>query len=159
MTLPELRRTLHGAGETEALGRALGAQLRPGDLLALRGELGAGKTTLVRGIAAGMGIDPAHVRSPTFVLHHVYIRDGGTLHHLDAYRLGAGTDLRCEVDLEGLLEEGVVVVEWSEFVPVDDLNAIMVRLEVDAPDVRTAILDAFAPARVRLAFQTEVAAS
>lgn len=159
MNLPELRRRLHGVEETEALGSALGAQLRPGDLLALRGELGAGKTTLVRGIAAGMGIDPAQVRSPTFVLHHVYSRDGATLHHLDAYRLGAGTDLRREVDLEQLLEEGVVVVEWSEFVPVDDLNATMVQLEVDAPDVRTAILDASAPARIRMAFQTEVPAS
>jgi tRNA threonylcarbamoyladenosine biosynthesis protein TsaE len=159
MNLPALRRRLHGADETEALGRALGAELWPGDLLALRGELGAGKTTLVRGIAAGMGIDPAQVRSPTFVLHHVYSRDGAMLHHLDAYRLGAGTDLRREVDLEGLLDEGVVVVEWAEFVPVDDLNAITVRLEVDAPDVRTAALDASAPERVRVAFQAEVAAS
>ena len=159
VNLPELRRKLHGAGETEALGRALGAELRPGDLLALRGELGAGKTTLVRGVAAGMGIDPEQVRSPTFVLHQVYSRDGAMLHHLDAYRLGAGADLRHEVDLDGLLEQGVVVVEWAEFVPLGDLNVVEIRLEVDAPDVRTAVLDASAPARLRRAFWTEVAAS
>jgi tRNA threonylcarbamoyladenosine biosynthesis protein TsaE len=159
MTRRALSRRLHGAAQTEALGRALGTRLRAGDLLALRGELGAGKTTLVRGVAAGMGIDPIDVRSPSFVLHHVY-RGGVTpLHHLDAYRLGPGADLRGEVDLEGLLAEGVVVVEWAEYVPLGDLDVTEIHLEVAAPDVRVAHLGAGAPAHLHRAFQTEMAAS
>jgi tRNA threonylcarbamoyladenosine biosynthesis protein TsaE len=154
-----LERRLHGAAETEALGRALGARLRCGDLLALRGELGAGKTTLVRGVAAGMGIDPAAVRSPTFALHHVYCGGAHTLHHLDAFRLGPGADLRTEVDLEALLVAGVVVVEWAEYLPLSDLTPAELRLEVAAPELRVAHLDGRAPAHLRRAFQTGMAAS
>ena len=60
--------------DTAALGTALGAALRQGDLVSLTGPLGAGKTVLVRGLAAGAGAEPGLVRSPTFVLHHVYRR-------------------------------------------------------------------------------------
>ena len=69
---------------------------------------------LVRGIATGMGIDPALVRSPTFVLHHVYRAGAKVLHHIDLYRLGPNADIRL-LDIDEMLESGgVVVVEWGE---------------------------------------------
>ncbi|MHB8488270.1 MAG: tRNA (adenosine(37)-N6)-threonylcarbamoyltransferase complex ATPase subunit type 1 TsaE [Candidatus Dormibacteria bacterium] len=100
--------------ETLALGERIGTRVEPGDLILLSGQLGAGKTVLVRGIAAGMGIDPALVRSPTFVLHHVYRAGARVLHHIDLYRLGPDADVRL-LDIDEMLESGgVVVVEWGE---------------------------------------------
>ena len=101
---------------TEAVGSALGAALRPGDLVALDGDLGAGKTVLVRGLAAGVGADAAAVRSPTFVLHHVYRGGHVVLHHLDCYRLGEGAALGA-LDLDTLLDHGAVAVEWASYAP------------------------------------------
>ena len=101
-------------GETLALGERIGTRVEPGDLIFLTGQLGAGKTVLVRGIASGMGIDPALVRSPTFVLHHVYRAGAKVLHHIDLYRLGPNADIRL-LDIDEMLESGgVVVVEWGE---------------------------------------------
>jgi tRNA threonylcarbamoyladenosine biosynthesis protein TsaE len=100
---------------TDALGRRLGAALRGGDVVGLEGPLGAGKTRLVRGIAAGMGIDPAVVSSPSFVLVQEYDGPGElVLAHVDAWRLdgpdavdGLGWD-----ELAGA--PGVVtVIEWA----------------------------------------------
>jgi tRNA threonylcarbamoyladenosine biosynthesis protein TsaE len=100
--------------DTLALGERIGRHARPSDLILLSGELGAGKTVLVRGIATGMGIDPALVRSPTFVLHHVYRAGPRLLHHIDLYRLGPDADIRL-LDVDEMLESGgVVVVEWGE---------------------------------------------
>ncbi len=116
--------------QTEALGRTLGAGLRVGDLLALHGDLGAGKTVLVRGLAAGLGADAEAVRSPTFVLHHVYRGGRAVLHHIDCYRLGPGADLDA-LDLETLLEQGAVAVEWAEYAPaLAGLHPVHVRLDV-----------------------------
>jgi tRNA threonylcarbamoyladenosine biosynthesis protein TsaE len=97
-----------------ALGERIGTRVEAGDLILLSGELGAGKTVLVRGIATGMGIDPATVRSPTFVLHHVYRAGPRVLHHIDLYRLGPSADIRL-LDIDEMLESGgVVIVEWGE---------------------------------------------
>lgn len=96
--------------ETEAAGEQLGSRLRKGDLLLLEGDLGAGKTTFVRGVARGMG-SPAHVASPTFQLVRVY-PGRIQLAHVDLYRLEASTEL-AELGLEELLDQGVVVVEWG----------------------------------------------
>lgn len=99
--------------QTRRLGIRLGALLRPGDLLCLSGDLGAGKTTLVQGLAQGFGSLDA-VSSPTFVLCNQYRRPDGTLlSHLDAYRLQdalEGDDL----DINLMLERGALVVEWPE---------------------------------------------
>src|SRR4029077_2956239 len=104
----------------------------PGDLILLSGELGAGKTVLVRGVATGMGMDPALVRSPTFVLHHVYRAGPRVLHHIDLYRLGPGADIRL-LDVDEMLESGgVVVVEWGEY--ADLLIETQVRIAVDIED-------------------------
>jgi tRNA threonylcarbamoyladenosine biosynthesis protein TsaE len=99
--------------QTRRLGMRLGKLLRPGDLICLQGELGAGKTTLVQGLAQGWGaVDP--VSSPTFVLVNVYRRpDAGQLFHLDAYRLDSAAEAE-ELDLDALLEQGPLVVEWAE---------------------------------------------
>jgi len=116
--------------QTEVIGRTLGAALQAGDVLALDGELGAGKTVLVRGLAAGAGVDPLGVRSPTFVLHHVYHGTRLTLHHIDCYRLGEGADLE-SLDIDSLAEEGALAVEWGSYAPaLDDLNAVHLHIEV-----------------------------
>ncbi|MBL0920671.1 MAG: tRNA (adenosine(37)-N6)-threonylcarbamoyltransferase complex ATPase subunit type 1 TsaE [Phycisphaerales bacterium] len=107
--------TTASPAETERLGERIGRALRPGDLALLHGELGAGKTCLVRGVARGMGLDPAGVNSPTFVVVNEYgpTPRGGRLLHMDAYRLRAPEDL----DALGLDESrtgAAMVVEWAE---------------------------------------------
>jgi tRNA threonylcarbamoyladenosine biosynthesis protein TsaE len=97
--------------ETRALGERLGKGMRPGDCLALLGQLGAGKTTLVQGIVAGAGGEQ-DVRSPTFLLHSIH-PGMVTIHHLDLYRLPDGVDL-ASLGLDEHLEEGAAVVEWGE---------------------------------------------
>jgi tRNA threonylcarbamoyladenosine biosynthesis protein TsaE len=123
--------------ETLALGERIGSRVEPGDLILLSGELGAGKTVLVRGIATGMGIDPGIVRSPTFVLHHVYRAGAKVLHHLDLYRLGPGADIRL-LDVEDMLQSGgVVIVEWGEHAPHQDGSA---SLTIDIDDDGTRVI-------------------
>jgi tRNA threonylcarbamoyladenosine biosynthesis protein TsaE len=118
--------------DTLAFGERIGTRVRPGDLILLSGELGAGKTVLVRGIATGMGIDPAVVRSPTFVLHHVYSAGPRVLHHIDLYRLGPEADIRL-LDVDDMLESGgVVVVEWGEHSEL--LGRVHLRLGFEIED-------------------------
>ncbi|EST29855.1 hypothetical protein N566_21785 [Streptomycetaceae bacterium MP113-05] len=97
------------------LGRRLARLLRPGDLVLLTGDLGAGKTTLARGLGEGLGVRGA-VTSPTFVIARVHpsLGDGPPLVHVDAYRLGGGLDEMEDLDLDVSLPESVVVVEWGE---------------------------------------------
>jgi tRNA threonylcarbamoyladenosine biosynthesis protein TsaE len=104
--------------QTRRLGVRLGSLLHSSDLICLSGDLGAGKTTLVQGIAQGWGsLDT--VSSPSFVLVNEYRRpdgarpNGGSLHHLDAYRLESAWEAE-ELDLDRMLENGVLVVEWPE---------------------------------------------
>jgi tRNA threonylcarbamoyladenosine biosynthesis protein TsaE len=99
--------------QTRRIGMRLGGLLQRGDLVCLQGELGAGKTTLVQGLAQGWGsLDP--VSSPTFVLVNEYRRpDGSRLFHMDAYRLESGAEA-AELDLDSMLAEGALVVEWPE---------------------------------------------
>lgn len=106
---------LKTADETVQFGRELGALLRAGDLVLLAGPLGAGKTTLVRGIAEGMGVR-GRVSSPTFVLARVHPPGAGgvPLVHVDAYRLGGHLEELDDLDLDTDLVEAAVVVEWGE---------------------------------------------
>jgi tRNA threonylcarbamoyladenosine biosynthesis protein TsaE len=105
--------------DTRAFGRALASVLRAGDLVLLTGPLGAGKTALAQGIGAGLGVLGA-ITSPTFVIarvHRPVARGGVPLVHVDAYRLGAVTDPRGEVDaldLDASLDDSVTLVEWGE---------------------------------------------
>lgn len=101
------------AEQTRRVGMRLGALLKPGDLVALVGDLGSGKTTLVQGIAAGWGTFDL-VSSPTFVLVNVYRHtDGLRLFHLDAYRLNGSTEA-IELDFDTMLDQGPMIVEWAE---------------------------------------------
>jgi tRNA threonylcarbamoyladenosine biosynthesis protein TsaE len=99
--------------QTRRIGMRLGSLLRPGDLLALTGDLGAGKTTFVQGIAKGWGSTDT-VSSPTFVLVNIYTRpDGGRIHHMDAYRIQSALEAE-DLDLDEMLTSGVLIVEWAE---------------------------------------------
>jgi tRNA threonylcarbamoyladenosine biosynthesis protein TsaE len=99
--------------QTRRIGMRLGSVIEGGDLICLQGELGAGKTTMVQGMAQGWGsLDP--VSSPTFVLVNEYRRpDGSQLFHMDAYRLESGAEA-AELDLDWMLVEGALVIEWPE---------------------------------------------
>jgi tRNA threonylcarbamoyladenosine biosynthesis protein TsaE len=144
--------------DTVALGERIGEALVPGDLLQISGPLGAGKTVLVRGIAIGAGADPRAVRSPTFVLHHVYPGERLTLHHIDLYRLGAlGTPHAeagaAQVDvtllaLDDLLEEGAVAVEWGEMADLGRYSPVAIVIDPDAAGGRRCTLSAGAPERL-----------
>jgi tRNA threonylcarbamoyladenosine biosynthesis protein TsaE len=107
--------TSHHPTETQALGASLGALLRPGDVICLSGDLGAGKTAFTQGIGRGWGaLEP--VTSPTFVLIHEHRRDAdhAVLYHVDCYRLHGPSDA-WGIGLEDLWHgEGFVVIEWPE---------------------------------------------
>lgn len=98
---------------TRQLGAQLGRALQPGDVICLQGDLGAGKTTFVQGMAEGWGsIDSAS--SPTFVLVNLYRRvDGAQMYHLDAYRLESTREAE-DLDLDFMMMHGVLVIEWPE---------------------------------------------
>ena len=105
----------HSETETEAAGHALAAKLRPGDVVAYRGDLGAGKTAFTRGLARGLGCH-GRVTSPTFTIVNEY--EGPTpLFHFDLYRLGGEEEL-WDIGWEDYLaRNGVCAVEWSEIAP------------------------------------------
>ncbi|MBY8866877.1 tRNA (adenosine(37)-N6)-threonylcarbamoyltransferase complex ATPase subunit type 1 TsaE [Streptomyces sennicomposti] len=112
---PSVEITVNAPGQMLELGRRLAKLLRAGDLVMLSGELGAGKTTLTRGLGEGLGVRGA-VTSPTFVIARVHpsLGDGPPLVHVDAYRLGGGLDEMEDLDLDVSLPDSVVVVEWGE---------------------------------------------
>jgi tRNA threonylcarbamoyladenosine biosynthesis protein TsaE len=115
--------------ETQAVARELSATLRAGDVLLVSGDLGAGKTTFVRGLAEGLGINPREVSSPTFTIVHEYRGNGLTLYHVDLYRLE-----RAATDALGLEEigvkDGVLAIEWPDRLSHELPGARLVRLEV-----------------------------
>jgi len=99
--------------ETQALGEQVGRTLRPGDVVALRGELGSGKTTLVQGIARGLGRDPETIKSPTFVLLREYPGDVPLI-HIDGYRLeGPPAVSWLDVDLI-FSPHKITLIEWAQ---------------------------------------------
>lgn len=101
------------AEQTRRIGSRLGRGLERGDLICLQGELGAGKTTFVQGVAQGWG-SLESATSPTFVLVNEYRRpDGAMLFHLDAYRLDSTLEAE-ELDLDRMLIEGALLIEWPE---------------------------------------------
>lgn len=106
------------AEQTRRIGARLGGMLQAGDVICLQGNLGAGKTTFTQGLAQGWGsLDT--VSSPTFILVNMYRRaDGGRMFHLDGYRLDSTPEAE-ELDLDSMLAEGALVVEWPE--RLDDL--------------------------------------
>jgi tRNA threonylcarbamoyladenosine biosynthesis protein TsaE len=100
------------APETQALGEALGSLLAPGDLVAVTGPLGAGKTCFIQGLARGAGVTD-NVTSPTFIIHRQH-PGSVPFHHIDAYRLCDGGALLEAVGPELFSQGGIVAVEWAE---------------------------------------------
>ena len=133
--------TTHSAEETIVLGRSLAATLAPPKLVVLRGELGAGKTTLVKGIAEGFHAASAeNVTSPTFTLVHEYRGPEGNLYHIDLYRV----DTQRELDTLGLDDlrddKSVLLIEWGEkfsrFVQERDVEITLERLSENERQIR-----------------------
>jgi tRNA threonylcarbamoyladenosine biosynthesis protein TsaE len=112
--------------ETESIAAQVAATLQPNDLLALEGDLGAGKTQFVRGLVKALGGNPRDVSSPTFILLNVYKTPRFPIYHLDAYRVHSGEDFSAIGFAELLEQNGVVVVEWpsrvKEILPPDRIN-------------------------------------
>ncbi len=117
--------------ETAALGARLAEELRAGAVIHLFGDLGAGKTVFVRGLAQGLGLDPDEVSSPTFTLIQEYRGGRVKLYHVDLYRL-EGAEVR-DLGLDALTADGVLAIEWANRLPDPDSRAITVHLE-DAGD-------------------------
>ena len=114
--------------ETEALGAALAAVLKPGTVLAFTGDLGAGKTAFTRGLARGLGADD-RVTSPTYTIVNEYLSGRLPLFHFDMYRLGSSDEL-WDIGWEDYLERGgICAVEWSENVADAMEEAIFVNIE------------------------------
>ena len=130
----------HDADETIAFGERLGSLLGPNDVVALRGDLGAGKTTLTRGIALGLGLD-ADVHSPTFNLIHEH-SGPLPLYHIDLYRLETEQDIETLGIEEYLYGGGVSVIEWAERM-AGLLPAASVNIEIltGPDDCRVIIVD------------------
>ena len=143
--------------QTMAIGRAIGGLLGDGDLVALHGELGAGKTQLVRGLAQALGVHPGDVSSPTYVLAHEHptqksLASGArlTLVHIDAYRLRSLDDLESigwtseDETLEGEFRKGaVVVIEWAgKLEGMLGEDALVVTLEHAGDELRQVKVEA-----------------
>jgi len=114
---------------TQQIARQIASTLLPGDVLLVSGDLGSGKTTFVRGLAEGLGIDSNEVSSPTFTLVHEYRGGRLTLYHADLYRLErAATD---DLGLEELgVRDGVLAIEWPDRLTHEMPGALRVTLEI-----------------------------
>ena len=141
--------TIETADAMEALGAQLASALVAGDLVALNGELGAGKTTFTRGLGAALGVRGA-VTSPTFVLARTHPRvDGPPLVHVDAYRLAGAADLDdLDIDFAG----SIVVVEWGAG-KLDGITDSWLELDLERPvggstDLEAELLAGDEPRRV-----------
>ena len=122
-----MRYVTHEPEETEALGEKLAQHLRPGDVIAFYGDLGAGKTAFTRGLARGLGVTEP-VTSPTYTIVNEYLSGRLPLFHFDMYRLGSAEEL-FDVGWEDYLERGgVCAVEWSENVEEALAGAITVTI-------------------------------
>ena len=125
----------HSEEETRAFAGRLAGELAPGSVLLLSGDLGAGKTAFVKGLAQSLGIDPAEVTSPTFTLVHEYRGGALPLVHVDLYRLE-----RADLDEIGLdsdvAAQGITAVEWPERLVRAPRGARHVRIEDQGGDTR-----------------------
>ena len=131
----------HSSLHTERIGERLARLARPGDVLALWGELGAGKTVLAKGVAAGLGLDPGDVASPTFIILREHYGGRMPFFHLDLYRL-EGQDLSSTGWEETLDGGGITVIEWpdraGDALPADRLD---IHLEHIADTKRRVVLE------------------
>ena len=140
--MPGRELTTASVEETEALGEALGRAARGGELIGLIGELGTGKTCLVRGLARGLEVDPERVHSPSFTIVTEYPGGRLPLAHVDLYRIEApAVDAPFLRDV--LYGEGVVAVEWYDrFLPETDEEVLLITLSVTSSEGRAIRLEA-----------------
>jgi len=120
--------TTHSEGETAAAGRDLASHLSAGSVVLLFGDLGAGKTAFVRGLAEGLGVLADDVSSPTFTIMQEYRGGRLPLYHVDLYRLNDPREID-ELGLGELTDNGILAIEWAERMPRFPPEAIRVRLE------------------------------
>jgi tRNA threonylcarbamoyladenosine biosynthesis protein TsaE len=133
--------TLSGERATEALGRRLARSLRAGDVLALHGELGAGKTCLVRGLAHGLGLEESQVASPSFSLVNEYAGPV-PLFHIDCYRLHLEEEIE-ELGLEEYMDgPGITAIEWAERIEELPEDRLEVTFEILGPAERRVRIEA-----------------
>ena len=132
--------TTNSPAETEAVGAALGAVLKPGTVIAYRGDLGAGKTAFTRGLARGLGAGEI-VTSPTYTIVNEYLSGRLPLFHFDMYRLASSDDL-WDIGWEDYLDRGgVCAVEWSENVDDAMENAIYVTIHKTGEESRRIVIE------------------
>jgi tRNA threonylcarbamoyladenosine biosynthesis protein TsaE len=120
--------TTHSESETSAVGRDVAATLSAGAVVLLYGDLGAGKTAFVRGLAEGLGVAPAEVSSPTFTLVQEYRGGRLTLFHVDLYRLNDPREID-DLGLEEIGADAVLSIEWADRLPRPPAEAIRIRIE------------------------------
>jgi tRNA threonylcarbamoyladenosine biosynthesis protein TsaE len=136
--------------ETMALGEKIGSHLQGGEVIALCGPLGSGKTHLIKGIIAGAGGEqPRHVTSPTFVIVNEYTAAGHDLdiYHVDAYRLNSPEEL-CQIGFDELCyPRSAVLIEWADKVQslLDGINCIWLKLSHQGPQTRHIRLENIPP--------------
>ncbi len=130
--------TTHSEDETAAVGRELAATLSAGDVLLLYGDLGAGKTAFVRGLAEGLGVERDEVSSPTFTLIQEYRGGRLPLFHVDLYRIEDPREFD-ELGLDEIAEDGVLAIEWAEKLAarLQPSRYVSVHIEHGDGDTRT----------------------
>ena len=149
MSQPTITIRTHSTGQTVQVGEAIGSCCSAGDLVALQGELGAGKTQLVRGLASGLGLNPRQVSSPTFVMVQEYEPAEGSdrpvLVHIDAYRISSPEELESIGWIgrgEELRDNAVVAIEWARLIrPAIGEDLLWVEVE-HAPEGRRILCSA-----------------
>ena len=130
----------HSESETATVGRDLAQTLNPGAVVLLFGDLGAGKTAFVRGLAEGLGIPAEDVSSPTFTLMQEYRGGRVTLIHVDLYRLNDAREID-DLGLEELGEHAVLAIEWADKLNRPTKDAVEVRIDHAAGDTRIVAID------------------
>jgi tRNA threonylcarbamoyladenosine biosynthesis protein TsaE len=132
------RRTASEA-ETAAVARELAASLDAGAVVLLHGDLGAGKTVFVRGLAEGLGVEPDAVSSPTFTIVQEYRGGRLPLFHVDLYRLDDPREIE-DLGLDEIAAGGVLAIEWADKLPRPARDAVVVRIALD-DDGRTIAME------------------
>lgn len=132
----------HSADETTELGRQIAAELKPGTIVLLRGDLGAGKTTMVKGIAEGFNAAQAEeVTSPTFTLIHEYRGPQVTLYHIDLYRIDTQRELDTLALDDLMTPQSILLIEWGEkFERFAQERDVEIAIEHGGADERTVFL-------------------